>query len=205
MNISKKYNVYTVGHSIHTIDYFIELLKTFNINCIVDVRSIPASSYNPQYNQKALQNALKRVNILYLHFGEEFGAQHTEKNLLDIYGKVDFEKVRRTPKFLKGVERLKKGLNKKYNISLMCSEAEPFDCHRFSLISYHLARNNFDVKHILKDKTYITNEKLEQRLFNKYSKQIPQNNLFARVTNLDQLNIAYRLRNMDVAYNALNI
>lgn len=197
--------VYTIGHSNHPIDYFIELLKTFSISCIIDVRSVPASSYNPQFNLENLQYSLKTNNINYLHFGEEFGARRTDRELLDSFGKVNFDKVRETPKFQSGVERLVQGLEKGFTIALMCSEAEPFDCHRFSMISYYLVRNNFEVQHILKDKTIVTNEDLEKRLLKKYVKQIPQTTLFEVFSWEDQLNLAYRLRNKDVAYDTLNI
>jgi len=204
MEKNNEHKVFTVGHSNHPIDFFLELINSFSITCIIDVRSVPASSYSPQFNMETLKLSLQNVNINYLHFGEEFGARHTEKELLDTYGKVDFEKVRQTPLFLQGVERLKKGLAKGYNVSLMCSEANPFDCHRFSMISYYLVRNGFTVHHILKDKTIVTNEELEQQLLKKYDKQIPQTNLFEVFSKDQQLNLAYRLRNMDVAYDTLN-
>ncbi len=203
--MEKERQIYTIGHSNHPIDYFLELLNHYSITCIVDVRSVPASSYNPQYNKESLQNYLKNKNIFYMHFGEEFGARHTEKELLDSFGKVDFDKVRRTEKFLSGVERLKNGLEKGYNISLMCSESDPFDCHRFAMVSYYLVRNGFNVDHILKDKTIISNQDLEEKLLKKYDKKIPKTNLFQAFSENDQLNLAYRLRNMDVAYDALNI
>ena len=198
--------VYTIGHSNHTIDYFTELIVTYNVNCVIDVRSIPASAYNPQYNKDFLSNYLKYRNITYLHFGDEFGARHTEKDLLDDYGKVDFDKVRKTEKFLMGVERLKDGLSKGFTVALMCSEAEPFDCHRFSLISYYLVRNGFIVKHILKDKTIIENPDLEMRLLKKYDKNIPKPTLFDTkvLSATERLNLAYRFRNMEVAYDTLN-
>ena len=198
--------VYTIGHSNHTIDFFKELLDSCNVNCLIDVRSVPASAYNPQYNKEYLSNYLKYNNITYLHFGDEFGARHTEKGLLDDFGKVDFDKVRKTGKFLLGVERLKDGLSKGFTVALMCSEAEPFDCHRFSLISYYLVRNGFIVKHILKDKTIIENAELEMRLLKKYDKLIPRPTLFNPkvLSESEQLNMAYRFRNKEVAYDAQN-
>jgi len=205
MKLNNQNTVYTIGHSNHTIEYFIELLQSHSINCIIDVRSVSASAYNPQFNSEPLQNTLKHFNINYLHFGDEFGARHTDPKLLDEFGKVDFDKVRKSEKFLFGVERLKTGIEKGYNISIMCSEAEPFDCHRFSMISYFLARNGFDVLHILKDKSIITNEELEDKLLKKYQKQIPHTNLFEVFTLQQQLNLAYRLRNKDVAYDTQRI
>jgi uncharacterized protein (DUF488 family) len=198
--------IYTIGHSNHPIDYFDELLEAHGINCVIDVRSVPASAYNPQFNKDSLTNYLKCNNIAYLHFGDEFGARHTEKSLLDDSGKVDFDKVRKSDKFLKGVERLKGGLSQGFTVVLMCSEAEPFDCHRFSLISYYLVRNGFIVRHVLKDSTLIENSELETRLLKKYDKKIPKPTLFDPVilTEAEKLNLAYRFRNMEVAYDTLN-
>ncbi|HEX2934463.1 MAG TPA: DUF488 family protein [Bacteroidales bacterium] len=198
--------VYTVGHSNHQIDYFRELLEAHEINCVIDVRSVPASAYNPHFNKETLSNYLKYHKINYLHFGEEFGARHTEKELLDDFGKVDFDKVRQSEKFLLGVERLRTGLSKGFTVALMCSESEPFDCHRFSLISYYLVRNGFIVKHILKDKSVVDNSELESRLLKKYDKVIPKPTLFDSkvLSPSEQLNMAYRFRNMEVAYDTLN-
>jgi len=98
--------IYTVGHSSHQLDFFLELIKTFEIDCIIDVRSIPASTYNPQYNQEPFKNFLKLNHITYLHFAEEFGAIQTDPNLLNHKGKLDFEKVRKTQLFNRGIERV---------------------------------------------------------------------------------------------------
>ncbi len=199
--------IYTVGHSNHDIDYFRELLEYFGINCLIDVRSVPSSAYNPQFNKEPLSAYLKRCDVMYLHFGHEFGARHTESEVLDNSGKVDFDKVRQSTFFLSGVERLKTGLNKGYTIALMCSEAEPFDCHRFSLISYYLVRNGFTVKHILKDKTIVDNGELEKRLLKIYDKKIPKPDLFRPVALSpgEQLDFAYRLRGHDVAFDTSSV
>jgi len=198
--------IYTIGHSNHDIEYFVELLVVFGVNCIIDVRSVPASAYSPHFNKEPLSAYLKRRNIIYLHFGHELGARHTEPDVLDDDGKVSFDKVRQTPFFLSGIQRLMDGLGKGYVISLMCSEAEPFDCHRFALISYYLVRNGFTVCHILKDKTAIDNSVLEKRLLKMYDKYIPKPNLFdTKLLSLtEQLEIAYRLRERDVAFDTLN-
>lgn len=193
--------IYTVGHSTHEINYFIELIKHFNINCIVDVRSIAASSHNPQYNKDFLSNSLKKSNILYMHFAEEFGARHTDLDLLDEEGKVDFDKVRKSYNFKNGVERLWKGIDKGFTIALMCSESEPFDCHRFSMISVALEKDGFEVNHILKDKTVKTNAQLENQLLKKYDKKIPKPSVFEPDISLEQqLKVAYKLRNKEIAY-----
>jgi uncharacterized protein (DUF488 family) len=193
--------IYTVGHSTHQPDYFLELLKEYNVNCLIDVRSIPASSYNPQYNQEPLSNFLKNNGITYLHFPEEFGARHTDPDLLDDEGKVDFERVRKSWNFKNGVERLWLGIDKGFTIALMCSESDPFDCHRFSMISIALEKDGFEVKHIIKDKSLKSNAELEKQLLKKYEKKLPKPDMFnPNVSKDDQITEAYRLRNKEIAF-----
>jgi uncharacterized protein (DUF488 family) len=89
--------IYTVGHSTHPLNYFLSLLQEYHVNCLVDVRSVAASSYNPQFKREPFSNFLKNNGIIYLHLPEEFGARQSESDLLDEKGKVDFSKVRRSP------------------------------------------------------------------------------------------------------------
>ncbi len=193
--------IYTVGHSTHPPNYFLSLLQEYNINCLVDVRSVAASSYNPQYNKDPLSNFLKNNGIIYMHLPEEFGARHSDPDLLDEKGKVDFVKVRKSRRFKNGVERLHSGIDKGYTISLMCSESDPFDCHRFSMITVALQQAGFEVLHILKDKSLKSTSDLEQLLLKKYAPQIPKPDMFQPNVSLeDQLNVAYRLRNKEIAF-----
>lgn len=199
--VSERQIIYTIGHSTHAPEHFLELLKAYGVNCIIDVRSVAASAYNPQYNKEPLSNFLKNNKVKYLHFAEEFGARHADPDLLDDEGKVDFEKVRKSWNFKNGVEKLEQEIDKGETIALMCSESEPFDCHRFSMISIALEKDGFEVKHILKDKTLKSNEQLESELLKKYAKKIPMPDIFApNITLDDQLNAAYRLRNKEIAF-----
>lgn len=192
--------IYTIGHSTHPADYFLELLREYEINCLVDVRSAAASFRNPQYNKEPLSNYLRNNGVTYMHFAEEFGARRTEPELFDDEGRVDFEKVRRSPGFQKGIERLREGIKKGFIIALMCAESDPFNCHRFPLISVALEQNGFHVVHILKDKTIITHAQLENRLLEKYDKKIPKSDLFTSMSPDDRLKAAYRLINKETAF-----
>ena len=78
---------------------------------------IASSSYNPQYNKEPLSRLLKNNSITYLYFAKEFGARHTDPNLLDEEGKVDFEKVRKSIDLKKGIERIWQGIDKNFKIS----------------------------------------------------------------------------------------
>jgi len=197
--------VFTIGHSTHEIEYFIGLLNKFDINCVIDVRSSPYSSRVPQFNKPSLNSVLREQNIIYMHFEKEFGARHTKPSLLDEDGKVDFEKVRETDEFKQGVQRLKNGLDRGYKVALMCSEANPFDCHRFSMISYQLVKEGMHVKHILQNGNSVDNSELEDWLLKKYHKKLlPQSTFFEAVTRDTQIEDAYRLRGKDVAFSVLN-
>jgi uncharacterized protein (DUF488 family) len=197
--------VFTIGHSRHDIDHFTDLLNKFGVNCVIDVRSSPYSRIAPQYNKDALSSTLKNNNILYMHFEKEFGARHTRPSLLNEDGKVDFDKVRETDEFKQGLARLRNGLELGYRIVLMCSEANPFDCHRFSLISYQLVKEGVRVNHILEDGDFVENSELENQLLEKYYKKLPQSTLFETVTKEMQLEVAYRLRSKYVAYSASHL
>jgi uncharacterized protein (DUF488 family) len=193
--------IYTVGHSTHQLDFFLSLLKEYNINCLIDVRSVAASSYNPQYNQEPLKNYLKNQGITYLHFPDEFGARFNDPDLLDDDYRVDFEKVRKTFAFKNGMERLWQGVDKGFVIALMCSESEPLDCHRFSMVSVGLIRDGFEVKHILKDKTLKEHKELENVLLKKYDKKLPKPDMFnPNVSIDDQLKEAYKLKNKEIGF-----
>ena len=136
-----------------------------------------------------------------MHFPEEFGARHSNPDLLDEKGKVDFAKVRKSWGFNNGVDRLWLGIDKGYTIALMCSESDPFDCHRFSMITVALQQAGFEVLHIMKDKSLKCTWELEQLLLKKYAPQLPTPDMFQpNVTAEDQLNVAYRLRNMEIAF-----
>lgn len=192
--------IYTIGHSTHSIETFLALLRAHGVTCIIDVRSQPYSGMAPHFNKSTIQTTLKREGVLYAHFKEEFGARHTDPTLLDTEGRVDFDKVRETAAFKRGIERLQNAIELGYRVALMCSEANPFDCHRFVMVSYQLAKEGMEVRHILGDGQVLPNEELEIKLLEKYAKKLPQSTLFETVTDEMRRDAAYRLRNKAVGF-----
>lgn len=179
------------------------LLRIHDVNCIVDVRSVPASKYAPQFNQESLRQFLKTNGIQYLHFGDEFGARRTDS--LDEDGQVNFELAAATPLFQQGVERVMKGLEKGFRIALMCSEADPLECHRFSLVSRYFHEHDIDVMHILKDGNLSPHAEVEKRmvqesLHSRKYRLAEVDELFGTYTAEDQLKDAYRLKNKEIGY-----
>lgn len=201
-----KSTIYTIGHSNHPIEDFLELLQKHQINCLVDVRSVPASGRFPQFNKKPLRKVLQNHEMLYMHFDKEFGARQEDKAVHNEAGQVDFEKFQQTEIFQAGIERLKKGLEKDFNIVLMCSEGNPLECHRFSMIAVKLVEEGFDLQHILRDGASLSHPELEEQLMKKYRKKLPQPSLFEpNISKEDQKRAAYRLHNADIGWAQQNL
>lgn len=194
--------IFTVGHSNGTVEELLSLLTLASIDCVVDVRSVPASAYTPQFNRDNLKNYLANNGVLYMFFGEEFGARRSD-SLVD--GQVNFEKAVTTPAFLRGVERIKHGLEQGYTIAFMCSEADPLSCHRFSMISRYFYDNGYEVQHILHTKEIKTHKELEEEmisdLLHKRGSKLPEVDLmFGTYSKEDQRRDAYRLKNASIGY-----
>ena len=203
INALETLKLYTVGHSNQSLEEFLSLLQHHNINCIVDVRSVPASKYAPQFNEESLRYFLKSNDIQYLPFGDEFGARRTD--CIDDNGQVNFEMAVTTPLFNQGAERLRKGLEKGFRIALMCSEADPLECHRFSLVSRYFYNQGIEVFHILKDANLASHGEVEKRMVNEFLHSrkyhlAEVDELFGTYTVKDQLKDAYRLKNKEIGY-----
>ena len=199
--------LYSVGHSNQTLEEFLALIMVYGINCIVDVRSVPASKYSPQFNQENLKGFLLINNVQYLHFGAEFGARRTDS--IGENGQVDFELAAKTPSFTTGVLRILRGQERGYRIAFMCSEADPLECHRFALVSRYFYDTGVDVQHILKDAKLASHESLEKVMIKTYmhSKKyhLPEvDMMFGSYTEEDQRKDAYRLKNKEIGYKPQN-
>ncbi|MBR5963925.1 MAG: DUF488 domain-containing protein [Bacteroidaceae bacterium] len=152
--------LFSVGHSNQSIEDFFQLLESQKIDCVLDVRSLPYSKYTPHFNEGPLKTWLNQHGVLYVPFGKHFGARRSDclketefakKGIIELKPQVNFELGVTTNDFLSGVERLKKTLEQNRRVSLMCSEANPLDCHRFSFISRFFYDLGWDVKHIMRD------------------------------------------------------
>ena len=147
--------LYTIGHSNRTIQEFIALLESHGINKVVDIRTIPKSRHNPQFNQPELRNALKRKHIRYEQMKKLGGLRHARKDSRnDAWINVSFRgfaDYMQTDDFLIGLERLKKEARKR-TVAIMCAEAVPWKCHR-SMVADALTVEGWRVRHIQSRKT----------------------------------------------------
>jgi len=198
------FTIYTVGHSTHSHEHFLELIKSKDINCVVDVRSVPFSRYANNYNKDVIKAFLNRNHLIYLYMGEELGARQSSPSLYTPEGYLDFEKTSKSKIFLSGIKRIMDGLEKKYSITLMCTEKDPIECHRAILVAKELIKNGCTVIHIMDNGQTQTQDQLEQRMLDHYFPNWGQQSLFEEVeSNLsrDELILkAYQLKNKEIGY-----
>lgn len=138
--------IYTIGHSTHELESFIGLLTPNAITAIADVRSVPASRFNPQYNRDPLKRALLQAGVEYVFLGRELGARSDNPSCY-VGGKVQYDRLAKQPAFRAGIQRLLRG-RKEHRIAIMCAEADPLDCHRTLLVARALAHEGVNVMHI---------------------------------------------------------
>lgn len=141
--------VLTIGHSTHSIDAFVKLLRQHAVTALADVRSAPFSRFNPQFNKEALERSLKEIGIKYVFLGRELGARSTDRSCYE-NGRVQYARLAQTEPFLRGLDRVIRGAYK-HRIALMCAEKEPLTCHRTLLVARALVERGVAVDHILAD------------------------------------------------------
>ena len=151
LTLKQKSKIYTIGHSTRPIDEFISMLKGFHVHKLIDVRTIPKSGFNPQYNQEILAQSLVRENIEYEHMSGLGGLRHAQKDSINkgwrnasFRGYADYMQ---TESFENSLQKLIKKAQKK-TVAIMCAEALPWRCHR-SLIADSLLLHGFEVKDIM--------------------------------------------------------
>jgi uncharacterized protein (DUF488 family) len=154
--------LFTVGHSDYELSYFIGLLKCNGVTAIADVRSMPYSQANPQYNRPNLEKELLQNEIRYVFLGDELGARRSERQCY-VDNRADYHLIAKLPTFHHGLDRIRRGLDQ-YRIALVCAEKDPLTCHRMILVCRHLRREDFDIWHILEDGCCESQKHAESRL-----------------------------------------
>src|SRR5689334_19227939 len=100
--------VFTIGHSTHKQDRFINLLSQHGITALCDVRSKPFSRMNPQFNRDELKQALKASGMAYVFLGKELGARSEDPACYE-NGKVQYDRLAHTELFQQGIDRVQEG------------------------------------------------------------------------------------------------
>jgi uncharacterized protein (DUF488 family) len=143
--------ILTIGHSTHPLETFIQLLQAQGVTLVADVRTVPRSRHNPQFNRETLPDQLKLAGIGYVHLPGLGGLRRARPDSPNRGWHNDafrgFADYMQTPEFAENLEALMQ-LAQKQRLALMCAEAVPWRCHR-SLIADALSVRGLVVEHIL--------------------------------------------------------
>ena len=157
------FDLFTIGHSNHPIERFLELARGAGITAIADVRSTPASRRYPWFNQARLAPRLAQEGLAYVPLGEELGGRPRDPRLYREDGVADYAAMARTDEFRAGLDRVAEGA-RRYRVCLMCAEREPLDCHRCLLVTRALAERGYAIGHVLADGAIEPHAETEERL-----------------------------------------
>jgi len=151
--------LFTIGHSAHALEKFINLLELHGIQTLVDVRSVPASRFHSQFSKRNLSHSLARQEIQYVFLGQELGGRPSDPacyagGVLPEKGtkpwpRPDYAQIVKRDWFIRGIERLLHYAADRPT-TILCSEEDPARCHRHFLIAEYLRQNhpNIEVLHI---------------------------------------------------------
>ena len=165
-------DLYTIGYANKKLEDFLSVLKLNQINCLIDVRTMPLSSQFPEYDEKSLKNVLNANDIVYMSFKREFGARRFEN---DVYEKIRmyddtsaevviFKKVYELDIFQQGVRRVERGIEQGYKICFLCSEKYAYDCHRCIMVGEYFNQLGYEVKHIVDSSNYLSQKDIDDSL-----------------------------------------
>ncbi len=143
--------LYTIGHSTHSIQEFLDMLQAQKIRHLVDVRTIPKSRHVPWFNENKLRTTLAKEKIIYTHLPELGGLRKTHKDSINqgwrnasFRGFADYMQ---TAEFYLALKKLNQLIKLHQNVAIMCAEAVPWRCHRSLIGDAELVRgiNVFDI------------------------------------------------------------
>lgn len=138
--------LYTIGHSNRSLDKFIELLHRYDIRCLIDVRSVPYSSYHQDFRRDSLQCEIPRQYIEYRWMGDTLGGKR--KDLTNSAGIRMDDSFNADSQYRTGLVDLM-GTALRIRTAIMCSEEDPRDCHRHKIIADSLLRRRIPECHKL--------------------------------------------------------
>jgi len=186
--------IMTIGHSTHSAEAFLALLRQHRVDAVGDVRSSPFSRFNPQFNREVLERHLRENEIRYIFLGRELGAR-SEDPACYVEGRVQYARLAQTELFQSGLDRVMKGAAR-FRIALMCAEKEPLECHRTLLVARALVTRGQPVLHLHADGRLETHAAAMERLLDLTG--VPKEDLFRSRDEL--LNEALQRQERQIAY-----
>lgn len=139
--------IYTIGYGNRLIGDFVDLLKQYSIQLLVDTRSVPYSRFQTNFRKQALQKHLEAAGIEYLYLGEVLGGKKVEPDCL-VDGKPNLDCLMQKESFRGGIEQVEAHRRGGVTLALMCAELRPESCHRVWLLTPPLEAHGLEVLHI---------------------------------------------------------
>lgn len=140
--------IWTIGHSNHSQERFIELLVENEIEFLVDVRSFPYSRYADHFNREELESTLRKAGVRYVFMGEELGGRPSDDSHFDADGHALYGLMAAQATFEQGISRVLEGASQG-RLVIMCSCRQPDECHRRLLVGKVLTERGAKLQHIL--------------------------------------------------------
>lgn len=156
--------VFSIGHGGRTMDVLVEQLRRLEVSYLIDVRSSPYSRFQPEFSRAPLSAQLDLHQVRYVFMGDLLGGRPDDRDCYDAEGKVDYQRCRTKPFFLRGIERLLTAYTKGMRVCMLCSEGKPWECHRSKLVGWVLQEHSVDVEHVLPDGSLRTQDQVIQQL-----------------------------------------
>lgn len=142
--------VFTLGHSSHEAERFLDLLRLHGVAAVLDVRSRPASRFAPQYNGAAMARWLRAAGIAYRWLGEGLGGRPADPGFFDPTGRPDYRRMSGSAVFTAGISAVIEEAAAR-RVALVCAEKDPANCHRAKLVAPALILRGIAVHHIHAD------------------------------------------------------
>jgi uncharacterized protein (DUF488 family) len=142
--------IYTLGHSRHAAERFLDLLEAQEISRLVDVRSHPVSRWAPHFAKAVLARLLAAQAIDYVYLGRELGGRPEDPAFYQADGSLDLERRSEAADFQAGIARLVELAGERKTV-ILCAEEDPTRCHRRRLLAPALQRAGLQVLHLRGD------------------------------------------------------
>ena len=154
--------IFTIGHSDHDTESFVDLLRQHGITLVVDVRSQPYSRWASQFNREPLEEHLETAGLGYRFMGDSLGGRPSDPGFYNA-GSPDYGRMESAPDYQSGIDDLL-DLGSHHRVAVMCSEGDHKECHRHRLISQTLLKRGARVVHIKPDGQTVDGERVAEQL-----------------------------------------
>lgn len=192
--------IFTIGYTAFQLEGFFSILKKYDINSVIDVRSSPFSKFHSEYNTDKLSEELKKRGFAYRNYKNEFGARQLEIKYYP-HGYMDFSLFVKSDAFRSGMGKIMNASNMDYRFVLMCAEKEPVTCHRVIMVAREFYKEGYTVKNLLANGEFYTQEDIEHQLVDMYYPDRNQLTLFDEQLSWDEMvENSYAFQNEKIGY-----